>query len=136
MYYYDKQVNYLLLTIASLHCELFTMLIKGKLTVQVTSKGLCSSVSYSSNKECLAPFVGGLAINCPPPPLGPLSLVQGPRVTGKEAGSLLVISRLMLSQGFPTSLIHHNMTMQLSYLTDHPSPQEEHLYKPIEAGVQ
>ncbi len=39
------------LAIAFLYYELQIMLIKGKLTVQVTSKGLYSSVSFSANNE-------------------------------------------------------------------------------------
>jgi hypothetical protein len=67
------------------HCKLFTIINKGKkLTVQVTSKGLCFSFSNPENNECVAPRVGGLAITAPlPPSLGPLSLPQGHRVTGR-----------------------------------------------------
>jgi hypothetical protein len=93
MYYYDTQGNYLLLLLPFSHCKLFTMLIKEKLTVQVTAKGLCFSISYP------APCVGGLAISCPLPPP---SLAHGPRVTERGTEPLLVNSRLICSgKGFP-----------------------------------
>jgi hypothetical protein len=113
------------------------MLIKGKLPVQVTSKGLCSSVSHPANNECLAPCEGGLAISCPPPPW---SSVPGAGAPGDREGGGVTAGQLptrMLRQGCPTALIHNNMTMQLSYLTDHlvttrGTPLQAHLSRSAE----
>ncbi len=72
----------------------------------------------------------------PPPPLVPC---PGTGARGDQKGGWTTASQLpahMLRRGFPTALIHHNMTMPVTYLMDNPSPQREHLCKRKGAGVQ
>ncbi len=77
------------------------LLIKGKLTVQVTSKGLCSSVSFLVNNESGSKH-GWIATLAPPPLLWSPCPGSGAPVTGKGAGPLLVNSQIICSGGgFP-----------------------------------
>jgi hypothetical protein len=70
--------------------------------------------------------VQGARLLLPPSPLPSGPYVPASGAPGDREGGGVTACQLpthMLQQGFPTALIHQDMTRHLSYLMNHPPPQ-------------
>jgi hypothetical protein len=125
------------LAITFLYSELLNILIKGKLTVQVTSKG-SMHLRQPLGELWIWLQVWVACPISPPPPL-PRSPFSSTGASGDRKGGRTTAGHFpahMLWRGFPTALIHHIWHGCCHIYMGHPSPQRERPSKRIGAGVQ